>query len=168
MAKKKLSRDQKRKQKKRKQAKRKSPADPMQRLVQRVRQYGFEQKVMRSGPGQEKMSEVLREFVAPYWDIPHDEAAMRKLITTALVAWNTALLPESERAGDLAKITEALPPEAHEDFYAIVGEMIERKENYFAQYNRTIIDYELVDHGHDYHLTVMSLTAPEEESGEDV
>jgi len=52
-------------------------------------------------------------------------------------------------------MTEALPEETHEDFYAIVGEMIERKEKHFAQCDRTIVDYELVDHGHDYHLTVI-------------
>lgn len=108
------------------------------------------------------MSEVLREFVEPYWHIPDDEQGMRKLLSTALVAWNAALLPESERSEHLAKMAEVLPEETHADFYAIVSEMIERKEEYFTQYNRTIIDYELTDRGDDYHISVMSLMPGEE------
>jgi hypothetical protein len=162
MAKKKLSRDQKRKQRKQRRVKRQQPADPGKRLIRRVRQHGFEQKVVRNPPGQVKMSEVLREFVAPYWHVPDNEEAMRKLITTALVAWNTALLPEAERAGYLADMVKALPEETHADFYAIVGEMIERKDKHFAQYDRTIVDYELVDRGDDYYISVMSFVPGEE------
>jgi hypothetical protein len=66
MAKKKQSRDQKRKQKKQQQRKRSQPIDPGQQMIRRIRQHGFEQKVVRNLPGQVKMSEVLREFVAPY------------------------------------------------------------------------------------------------------
>jgi hypothetical protein len=162
VAKKKLSRDQKRKQKKQRRVKPQQPADPGKRLIRRVRQHGFEQKVVRNPPGQVKMSEVLREFVAPYWHIPDSEEAMRKLITTALVAWNAALLPEAERAENLQEIATALPEETHEDFYAIVAEMIERKDKHFAQYDRTIVDYELVDRGDDYHVSVMSFVPGEE------
>ena len=103
------------------------------------------------------MSEVLRQFVEPYWHIPDDEEATRKLLATALVAWNTALQPEAERADYLKVIAAALPEDTHEDFYAIVAEMIERKEKYFAQYDRMIIDYELVDRGRDYHISVISI-----------
>jgi hypothetical protein len=165
MAKQKLSRDQKRKQKKQQRAKRSQPAGPSQGMIRRIRGYGFDQEIARASPGQVKMSEVLRDFVAPYWRIPNDEEAMRKLITTALVAWNAALLPEAKRAEHLAAIAKALPEETHADFYAIVGEMIERKEKYFAHYDRTIIDFELDDRGNDYHISVMSLI-PGPESGD--
>jgi hypothetical protein len=121
-----------------------------------MQQYGFGQKVIQNPPGEEKMSEVLREFLDPYWDIPDNEEAMRKLITTAIVAWNTTLLPEAERAESLSKMVGALPEEARTDFYAIVDEMMARKEKHFARYTRLIVDYELVDRGNDYHLSVMS------------
>ncbi len=104
-----------------------------------MRREGVEAKIVRNPRGMPKMSEVLRQFLDPYWFIPDDEESMRKLITTALVAWNTALLPEAERPDQLTKIAEALPEETHEDFYAIVGEMIARKEKYFAKYDRTIV-----------------------------
>lgn len=166
MAKTKLSRDQKRKQKKQQRRQKQHPADPNRQLIRRMQQRGVEQKIIHNPPGQEKMSEVLRKFVAPYWHIPDpdNEEAIRKLITTAIVAWNTALLPEAERADKLAKIAGALPKEAHTDFYAIVGEMIERKEKHFAHYDRLIIDYELVDRGNEYHISVMSFMPEQTEN----
>ncbi len=160
MAKKKLSRDQKRKKQRRV---RRSQRDPGQELVKKVRELGFKQKIVPKPPGQTKMSEVLRQFVEPYWHIPDDEESMRRLITTALVAWQVALLPVTERAEHLAAIAKALPEETHADFYAIVGEMVERKEKHFAQYNQTIIDYDLIDSGSGYELTVISLLPEEEE-----
>jgi hypothetical protein len=47
-----------------------------------------------------------------------------------------------------------------DDFYAIVGEMIERKNRYFAGYTRHILDYELTDTGDDYHISVISTLTP--------
>ena len=103
MAKKKLSRDQKRAQKKKKQARRpQATLAPEQRILNRLEKAGLgTHKVMHNPPGQVKMSEVLRDFLDPYWHIPGTEEAMRQLITTALVAWNTALLPPEEQANHL-------------------------------------------------------------------
>ncbi len=158
MAKKRLSRNQKRKQKKRRRTQR----TPGKDLIKRVRELGFEQKIIHKPAGQTKMSEVLRQFVEPYWHIPDDEESMRKLITTAIATWQAALLPSAERAEYLAAIAEALPEETHEDFYAIVGEMIERKEKHFARYDQTIIDYDLIDTDSGYELMVISLLPGEE------
>ena len=47
-----------------------------------------------------------------------------------------------------------------DDFYAIVGEMIERKNRYFAGHTRHILDYELTDTGDDYHISVISTLTP--------
>jgi hypothetical protein len=167
MAKKKLSRDQKRAQKKKRQARRfRAPLDPGQRILNRLEKAGLgSHKLMRNPPGQVKMSEVLRDFVAPYWHILDTEEAMRKLLTTALVAWNTALMPPAEQAGALDQVATALPEEARDDFYAIVREMIERKNKHFAEYDRLILDYELVDRGNDYHITVVSRIPPGDEEG---
>ncbi|RME48076.1 MAG: hypothetical protein D6796_06800 [Caldilineae bacterium] len=154
MAKKKLSRDQKRKQKKRKRTRKSSVFG--QRLVEQMRREGVDVKFAHNPRGVPKMSEVLQEFIAPYQHIPEDEEAMHKLIITAVVAWNVALMPESDRADYLARFAKTLPKEVREDFYNIVGELIERKEKYFARHNRMIIDYELVDLGDAYHIAVIS------------
>ena len=43
-----------------------------------------------------------------------------------------------------------------DEFERIVKMMIERKKTYFAEYNRTIVDYEFTDLGDDIHITVAS------------
>ncbi len=157
MVKKKLSRDQKRKQKKQKQARQQQQTNPEQRIRNRLEKVGLGgRRIIRNPPGEIKMSKVLRQFVEPYWHIPNTEEAMRQLLTTALVAWNTALQPEENRADNLKQIAAALPEEARKYFYPIVEEMIERKNKYFAEYDRMILDFELIDRGDDYHITVMS------------
>jgi len=113
------------------------------------------------------MSEVLLDFIEPYQYMTDSEESLRMLVTTALIAWNTALLPEEEQEESLQKIAETLPDEAVEDFYVTINELIERKNNYFAQYTRHILHYELTDLGDDYHISVISTAdmEPEEESG---
>jgi hypothetical protein len=85
---------------------------------------------------------------------------MHRLIATALVAWNTALLPREEQEQSLRQVSETLPADVVEDFYAIVGEMMERKNKYFAHHTRQILDYDLVDTGKEYRVSVVSLMPP--------
>lgn len=51
---------------------------------------------------------------------------------------------------------EAFPEEVRADARAIISELVERKERYFSEYKRMIIDYEVTDTGKDYHLVVIS------------
>jgi hypothetical protein len=111
-----------------------------------------------------KISEVLKEFVAPYREFADTEEAFRKLLATAVAAWNTALFPAEEREAHVEKVLDALPEEVRADGRAIISELMERKERYFSEYRRMIIDYEVTDMGEDYHLVVIS-TADELEEG---
>ena len=103
-----------------------------------------------------KMSEVLKEFIAPYREIANTEEAFRKLLVTAVIAWNTALFPTEERKTHLEKVLEAFPEEVRADGRAIISELIERKQRYFSEYKRMIIDYEVTDTEKGYHLVVIS------------
>ena len=103
-----------------------------------------------------KMSIVLKEFIAPYREIANTEEAFRKLLVTALIAWNTALFSAKERKAYLEKALEAFPEEVRADGRAIISELMERKERYFSEYKRMIIDYEVTDTGKGYHLVVIS------------
>lgn len=126
-------------------------------LSRRVRQQFPKQKVVvgeaRDGV---RMSEALKEFVAPYRDIANTEEAFRRLLVTAVIAWNLSLLSAEERKAHHKKILEAFPEEVRADARAIISELIERKERYFLEYRRMIIDYEVTDKGKDYHLVVVS------------
>jgi len=158
MAKKKLSHDQKRKQKKQKRQKSPVAINPMHRMSRRIKEMGIDNyKVVRPPAGAAKMSEVLMEFIAPYMEYADNTEAMHKVIITAIVAWNTALLPQTEQADSLLKFTKTLPADAVEDFEAIVEEMIERKNKHFAHYTRHIVNYDLIDRGRgDYYISVAS------------
>jgi hypothetical protein len=164
MVKKKVSRDQKRKRKKRKPRQRSQPGGLPARynkMIQRLQESGLgDSKVVYAPQQAEKMSEVLLDFIEPYKEFADTTEAMHRLIATALVAWNTALWPEAEQAEHLEQISKALPADTVDDFYAIVGAMIERKNRFFAEYTRLILDYELTDTGDSYHVSVISTLNP--------
>jgi hypothetical protein len=141
--------------KRRKRRRRRRDADAI--LSRRVRQRFPNQKVVR-GEARDgvKMSEVLEEFIAPYLEIADTEEVFRKLLVTAVIAWNTALFPAKERKTYLEKVLEALPEQVRADGRAIISELMARKERYFSEYERMIIDYEVTDTGEGYRLVVIS------------
>ena len=61
----------------------------------------------------------------------------------AIGAWNVTLFPVEERAQRLRELSTTLPAEARTDFLALIREMVARKERYFAQNTRYILNYEL-------------------------
>jgi hypothetical protein len=67
-----------------------------------------------------------------------------------------ALLPEEEREEMIetgfAESGHPLPEGMDEFLY----ELIDRKEQYFFQYTRQILSYQVTDRGRDYHLSVVS------------
>lgn len=164
MARKKRSRDQKRKQKKQKRRQGSQPGSipgRYNKMIRRLQEAGLGDREFVYAPKQaEKMSEVLLDFIEPYRELADTTEAMHRLITIALVAWNTALLPKAEQAESLKQISKALPADVVDDFHAIVGEMIERKNKFFADYTRNILDYELADTGDSYHISVISTLTP--------
>jgi hypothetical protein len=138
---------------KRRQRKRDTAAN----LRQRVQQLFPDQEVVVEGARDGvKMSQVLEEFIAPYREFADTEEAFRKLLVTAVVAWNTALFPAKEREAHIEEVLKALPKEVRADGRAIINELMERKERYFSEYRRMIIDYEVTYTGEDYHLVVIS------------
>ncbi len=93
--------------------------------------------------GAEKMSEVLMEFLEPYTKHWKTEEDLRKLLTLGIVAWNAALVTGSTRDELIQSTSEVIPPELRQGLRSILDEMIQRKESYFANNKRMIIDYEL-------------------------
>ena len=98
----KSSRNKRRKRRRRKR-------DAAANLRQRVQQQFPDQEVVVGGARDGvKMSKVLEEFIAPYREFADAEEAFRKLLVTAVVAWNTALFPAEEREAHLEEVLEAL------------------------------------------------------------
>ena len=107
-----------------------------------------------------KMSEVLEEFVKPYRELAETEEAYRNLITVAAIAWNVTLFNKKERLSWLDKQLLTLPEDEREVGREIIEELVVRKERFFSQYRRMIIDFEVADIGRDWHLSVISVPDP--------
>lgn len=117
-------------------------------------------KVVYEPPGQEKMSEVLDDFVAPYSDLADTEDAYRKLLNLAVLAWNAALLPEDQRRAIIEETVDAGFPRASGPARAAAREFLEtlirRKLEHFAGNRRAILSFTLTETGDGYHLSVAS------------
>ncbi len=122
-------------------------------------------EIVVSPSGEVTMSEVLEDFVEPYRESPETKESMRRLLTLGTIAWNLALSPESKRQGmidrvfnkDLLNGDEKLKAEIQ----GLIEELIARKNRYFSENRRMIVDFELKELGNDYHISVASTLSPE-------
>ncbi len=110
-------------------------------------------------PGQEKMSEVLKEFVEPYVGFLKSKATYRMLLDIGVIAWNAALFPVERRQAELRDgLSGILPPDAVDlkaDFLSMVEALIARKDAHFASIRRLIVSFEFSEE--DSYLAVASL-----------
>ena len=130
-------------------------------LRQRVKKNLPHHKVIM-GPASDgvNMSEVLEEFVEPYRKFAETKEAYQKLLTTAIIAWNVTLFSEKDRPSRLDELVLTLPEDVREDGRQIIEELMVRKERFFSQHRRMIIDFEVADTGRQWHLSVMSTVGP--------
>jgi len=103
-----------------------------------------------------KMSEVLREFVEPYYEGGATKEVYNKLLTLGVAAWNAALLPPDEREDFVDEVLEVVPPEVRAAMKLLIANMIARKEREFAWCRRSIIEFTLDDWGDEWHIKVAS------------
>lgn len=122
-------------------------------------------EIVVSPSGEVKMSEVLEDFVEPYRESRETKESMQRLLTLGTIAWNLALSPESERQkmidrvfnDDLLGGDKKLKAEIQE----LIEELIARKNRYFSENRRMIVDFELKELGSNYHISVASTLSPE-------
>jgi hypothetical protein len=117
-------------------------------------------KLVVNPPGQERMSDVLDDFVSPYADSAATKEEFETLLTLAITAWNAALLPEAERSQMLEEVLgkglPGFPKSLRKDLRAFVDELIIRKLTHFAANRRAIVDFTLQETRAGYHLSVAS------------
>lgn len=123
-------------------------------------------KLIVSPPGEAKMSEVLEEFVEPYKEFGETKKATIRLLTLATVAWNIALFSPTEQQKIIHQVLTDEIVEGDQELKAeiqeLIKELIERKNRYFSQYKRMIVDFELKDQGNGYYLSVASTLSTED------
>jgi hypothetical protein len=107
-------------------------------------------------PDTEKMSEVLLDFIRPYENTWQTEEQLQKLLVVAIVAWNAAVAGGSQGEELIRSTMATLPPDAQEDFLTIIVALVERKQRFFADNTRLIINYQLTMNPDGPHLLVAS------------
>lgn len=112
--------------------------------------------IMRNNASQEKMSEVILKFIEPYRRYAGSTNAVNSLVALALVAWNTTLLPPEKRQESLEESILIMPEEMRDMCRDLLSEMMKRKQRYFSQYDRMVLDFEVADMGDGFHLSVVS------------
>ena len=144
---------------KRKKRKRKKAA--FTSLIKKTKERFPDENFVVQPGGEEKISEVLMEFIEPYIKSLKTDEEHKKLITLAIVAWNTALLPEEEQQEMVDEaLSKAVPPDTRTPLKRIMNQLIERKKKYFSDNKRFILGYELSRSGESLSLSVASTLSP--------
>jgi hypothetical protein len=118
-------------------------------------------KVIPNTGKAEKMSDVILQFAEPLKDeygiVPPN------MLRFAILVWNASVLPENERQELIKDIHKILPDaddEMQEILESIVDMLLERKERYFSDNKRFIVDYNIRETSRRTHLDCVS-TMPE-------
>lgn len=148
-----------------------APNKAFQTFRQNVRKSGITEKfggIVENPQGEAKMSEVLEDFALPYLKSAKTYEQQKKMITLAAIAWNMALMPETERESAIEELLEqtAKNQEARQDTRGLLEQLIARKQEMFAEIQRTIVDFQFVDTGDGFHLSVASTVSSKSESSE--
>jgi hypothetical protein len=139
---------------------RKRDAGVQLKRLQLDQRYPDKQLTVDEAPDGVRMSDVLEEFIAPFYPLAGEQKEFLTLLGIAVAAWNVALFPAQEREAQIQGLLQALDPEVREDTRAVIYDLVRRKEEHFARYRRAILDYEVTDTGAEYHLVVASTTDP--------
>jgi hypothetical protein len=116
----------------------------------------------RHVPGQERMSEVLEDFIEPYMDLIDADSLdeFRKLVSMGALAWNLSLLPAERRGEEIDAFHAKWLPKSDKttatDFRSLIEKMIARKLARFPNNRRFIMKFEVADQGDNFYLQVAS------------
>ena len=137
-----------------------------EKLQKTVKQdFGEDVQMVRNMEGLAKMSEVLKDFIRPYADIPQNKKELQRLLETAVTAWDLAFMPKEKRESELDQMFASMLKKAKKNIdkedlansRALIEDFIDRKLKYFADEQRQVIDFQVEYLGRgEYHLSVAS------------
>jgi hypothetical protein len=110
----------------------------------------------------EKMSDIILRFAEPLKDENSNIPA--NMLRFAILVWNASLLPKDEQEKALRDIIKALPGNVwglREAGSSIISMLLERKEKYFSDNKRMVVDYNMTETEQTLNLNVVS-TVPKE------
>ena len=121
-----------------------------------------EQQIVLHQPGDGvKLSAVLLEFIEPYKKLAKTTKAYNSLLTLAIISWNAVIMGDEKRKELIDSILNTISnlsgEEVRKDAQEIIAMMMRRKEQYFADDKRIIVNYHLAETENNYHLSVISV-----------
>lgn len=124
-------------------------------------EYGdMDAEIIVEPEGYEKMSAVLLKFLKPYLNTVNSFRDYKSLITLGIIAWNASLLPPEKQEEavsiQLPKIVSKMPKNIKSDMMDIINELMERKQKYFKEIKRLILEYTVEEKGENFDLSVVS------------
>ncbi len=94
-----------------------------------------------------KMSEVLVDFAEPLLEAADDNLSAEVAITISALVWNLTFMPENKREDEILKMIPIVSPtDDINDLImtkSIINMLIVRKEEFFADNKKYILDYEI-------------------------
>jgi hypothetical protein len=126
------------------------------KLIQSYEHFKNAQVIQNTGD-LEKMSDVIHRFAEPLQDENGDVPA--NMIRFAILVWNASLLPKDEQEEAFGDIIKALPGNIRglrEGALSVISMLLERKEKYFSDNKRIIIDYDITETEDMLNLNVVS------------
>ena len=131
-------------------------------LTRQMREHGLlnDGQVVSTDTEGPKLSAVLLEFIEPYKKDAPTREAYEKLVAMAVISWNAAIESGAKRKNYVRAMVKAIVDMAGEEWRRdaenIIEMMIRRKERYFAEDKRYIVDYRVTETSQEYHLSVAS------------
>jgi hypothetical protein len=110
--------------------------------------------------GDDKLSDLLGDFLAPYSQLAEDEQSYRNLLRIGIAAWNLALFPPEQHPALLDELVSperlAVDEAARAEMRALLEALVARKREHFAAERRYIVDFDLRRTEAGYQLAVAS------------
>lgn len=124
-------------------------------------EYGdMDAEIVIEPEGYDKMSAVLLKFLKPYLDKGKSLRDYKSIITLGIIAWNASLLPPDKQEEavsiQLPKIVSKMPKNIKSDMMHIIHELMERKQKYFKDIKRLVLEYTFKEKGENFDLSVVS------------
>lgn len=135
-------------------------------LIRKVQAMGGPPTEMRLNvPGQERMSEVLLDFLDPYLSGEETKEELETMIRIGIIGWNAALISEEKRRTMVDDVMGRAPAEARAYAKRFLGELVERKQAYFADNKRMIVSYDIVSVNGEFRVNVASTLGKDAHNG---
>jgi len=131
-------------------------------IATKVKERGYQGKVISSPEGMTKMSDIIIQFIEPYNDLAQTYSEQMKLITAAIIAWNASLLPEDRSKAVIDRALGNIPSAEHKHTMEVINVFMKRKRRHFSEYKRPVIDFQLTEDEDEFHPSVASLASIDE------